>query len=107
MASCRTWSASGLGRWGSASPWGRLPGGVRGLVLRRGALLGAAGLAFGLILAIVLGRVLAGMLHGISGVDPLSLVAATSVLFGAVVAASALPAWRASRVDPVVTLRQE
>jgi predicted permease len=86
---------------------GATPRGVRGLVLRKGALLGAAGLALGLILAVALGRVLAGMLHGIASVDPLSLGASTSVLFGAVLAASALPAWRASRLDPAVTLRQD
>jgi ABC-type antimicrobial peptide transport system permease subunit len=86
---------------------GATPGDVRGLVLRRGAGLGAAGLALGLALAGALGRILAGMLHGISSIDPLSLSASTSILFGAVLAASALPAWRASRVDPAMTLRQE
>jgi ABC-type lipoprotein release transport system permease subunit len=47
------------------------------------------------------------MLHGISSVDPPTLGASASILFGAVLAASALPAWRASRVDPAVTLREE
>jgi putative ABC transport system permease protein len=86
---------------------GATPGELRTMVVRQGARLGAAGLALGLVLAAVLGRILAGMLHGVSGIDPLSLGASTSILFGAVLAASALPALRASRVDPVVTLRQE
>jgi putative ABC transport system permease protein len=86
---------------------GATPGAVRGLVLRRGAWLGASGLALGLVLAGGLGRILAGMLHGISSVDPPTLGASASILFGAVLAASALPAWRASRVDPAVTLREE
>jgi putative ABC transport system permease protein len=86
---------------------GATPGDVRAMVLRRGAWLGAAGLTLGLVLAGVLGRILAGVLNGIGSVDPVSLGASTALLFGAVLAASALPAWRASRVDPVVTLGQE
>jgi ABC-type antimicrobial peptide transport system permease subunit len=86
---------------------GATPRDVRGLVIRRGAWLGAAGLALGLLLAGALSRILAGMLHGVGGIDALSLGASMSILFAAVVAASALPAWRASRVDPVVTLRQD
>jgi putative ABC transport system permease protein len=86
---------------------GATPSGVRALVLKRGALLGAAGLAFGLVAALALGRTLEGTLQGVSGVDPLSSVAAALVLFAATMAASAVPAWRASRVDPAVTLQQE
>jgi putative ABC transport system permease protein len=86
---------------------GATPRDVRALVLRRGAWLGAAGLALGLVLAALLARVLAASLRGVDGVDPLSAGAAVVVLLGAVLAASALPAWRASRVDPVVTLHQE
>lgn len=86
---------------------GATPRDVRALVLRRGAALGATGLALGLVLAGALGRVLARMLHGVAGVDPLSAGAAVLVLCAAVLAACALPAWRASRVDPIVTLRQE
>lgn len=86
---------------------GASPRYVRSLILRRAALLGAVGLAVGLVLAGVLGRVLAQALYGVQSVDPLSAGVAVLVLFGAVLLASALPAWRASRVDPVVTLQQE
>jgi putative ABC transport system permease protein len=62
--------------------------------------LGAAA-AFGLT------RVLSSQLYGISATDAVSFVLAAAVLVGAAMAASALPSWRASRLDPTRALRAE
>jgi ABC-type antimicrobial peptide transport system permease subunit len=66
-----------------------------------------AGVVLGLLLAAVLGRVLTTLLYGVSQHDPgtLSAVAAIVVLVG--VTASLVPAYRATRVDPIRTLRSE
>lgn len=82
-------------------------GSVVGMVLRRALRLTALGLALGLIAAFALGRVAQGLLFGIAPNDPLTLVG-VAVLLGAVATvASALPALRASRVDPLLALREE
>jgi ABC-type lipoprotein release transport system permease subunit len=47
------------------------------------------------------------MLYGVGVADPVSYAAAIAALFMAVLLACALPAWRASRVDPMVALREE
>jgi putative ABC transport system permease protein len=86
---------------------GASPSSVQGLIVRRGILLSAIGLAVGLAGAILLGRILQGVVRGVSGTDPLSLAGALLVLFAVTVAASAVPAWRASRIDPAITLRQD
>jgi ABC-type antimicrobial peptide transport system permease subunit len=45
--------------------------------------------------------------RGVSGSDPASYAAAIAVLLGVTFAASAVPAWRASRIDPAIALRDE
>jgi predicted permease len=86
---------------------GATPGGVQALIIRRGLLLGSIGLAAGLAGSLLLGRVLSQTVHGISAADPLSFAGALAVLFGVTAIACAVPAWRASRVDPAIILRQE
>jgi len=61
----------------------------------------------GLLLAIGLGRVLAGILYDIRGFDPVVLAAAPIALAIAALAACYLPAYKASRVDPMIALRYE
>jgi putative ABC transport system permease protein len=80
---------------------------VRMLVLRDGALLVAGGLALGVPLALALGRVMRGMLYGVSTTDPVSLIVAPAVLAVVGLAAAYVPALRASRVEPALTLRGE
>jgi putative ABC transport system permease protein len=80
---------------------------VRRLVLRDGAALLAAGLAFGVPLALALGRLMSGFLYGVRPADPATLLAAPLVLAVVGLLAAYLPALRASRVDPAVTLRGE
>jgi putative ABC transport system permease protein len=85
---------------------GAEPADVVGLVLRRGLALTAAGLAAGAVLAIVTMRMAAGLLVGVSPSDPAAI--SGSALFLGLIAllASYLPARRATKVDPVVALRQ-
>jgi ABC-type antimicrobial peptide transport system permease subunit len=65
------------------------------------------GLAAGLIAALAMARVLAGFLHGISPYDPMAYAAVLCVLAGAALAAAVIPARRALRVDPAITLRHD
>jgi putative ABC transport system permease protein len=79
------------------------------LVLRRGtilALIGAtAGLGLGLVLAYALSSL--GLLYGISALDPTTFLGASGFLVLVALLASYLPARRAAKIDPAVTLRQE
>lgn len=84
---------------------GARPGSVVALVLRNVGTLAALGLAVGVVLSISVGRALRGLLFGVSAVDPLAMAAAITTLIGACFVAAWLPARRASRVDPVVSLR--
>jgi predicted permease len=77
------------------------------LVLRQGLVMAIAGAAIGLGASIAAGRAIATLLFGITPLDPATYVSVTAVLFAAAALASSVPAWRASRVDPAVALRQE
>ena len=77
------------------------------MVLYQALWIALAGLAAGLALALALTRFLNSILYGIKPTDPLTL-AAVCVLLGVVaLAAGYIPARRASRMDPVVALRNE
>jgi predicted permease len=80
---------------------------VRHLVLRQGLFITTLGLAFGLTAAIALTRLMTSMLFGVSPLDipTFGLVAATIATIA--LAASAIPAWRAARLDPVDALRRD
>jgi ABC-type antimicrobial peptide transport system permease subunit len=65
------------------------------------------GLALGLVGAAVLSRVLAGQLYGVGARDPLTYVAVALLLGGVALVASWLPARRATKVDPMGSLRSE
>jgi predicted permease len=79
---------------------------VRTLVLREGVVLALAGVVGGLALSAWVGHALRNQLYGVSQLDVVSLVAAAVVLATAALLASWIPARRASRVDPVVALRE-
>lgn len=80
---------------------------VRSLMVRQALAPVVLGAVIGLVSAVALGRVLSGLLFEVSGTDPLTL-GAMVVLFGIVAfVASYIPALRASRLDPVVALRDE
>jgi putative ABC transport system permease protein len=65
------------------------------------------GLALGLAGAVLLRGVMTTMVYSVRTSDPLAYVTACVLLFAATVAACAIPARRASRLDPAVALRSE
>ena len=77
------------------------------LVARQGALLVAAGVGLGLLAAAASSRVLEGFLFGVATSDRLTFVAAPLVLIAVALVACWLPARRATRIDPLETLRLE
>ena len=86
---------------------GSTAGGVFKLVLREGAALGGSGLALGLAGAFALRRALENQIYGVGPTDPLVLCGVVATLGTIALAASVLPARRATRVDPVVALSQQ
>jgi putative ABC transport system permease protein len=76
-------------------------------VLGQGLRLAALGMAVGLALAIGLSRVTAALLFGTSPTDVATYAAAAALLTMVAIAASFVPAFRASRVDPLAALRDE
>jgi putative ABC transport system permease protein len=77
------------------------------LVARQGLGLTALGVAIGLGVAVAASRALASLLFGVSRLDPATYLGVVTLLAGAALLACAVPAWRAARVDPAVTLRNE
>jgi len=86
---------------------GAVPGDVLKLVLNQGMRLVVVGVGIGLTAALVLSRVLESMLFNVSATDPLTFVLISLLLLGVTLLATWLPARRATRVDPVVVLRDE
>jgi hypothetical protein len=80
---------------------------VVGLVLRQGRLPVLAGLGVGLAGTLVGGRLLSNLLFQVSPADPVSLAAVTALLLATALAATWVPALRASRVDPVRAIRSD
>jgi predicted permease len=85
---------------------GAAQGSVLRLILKQGMTLVLAGMAIGFAAALVAGRLLSRMLFGVGAGDPLSMAAAALVLLAVALWACYLPARRASRVDPLVALRE-
>ncbi len=77
---------------------------VFAMVVGQGLRLSGWGAALGLVGALGLSRVLAGLLHGVSPTDPLTFAAVTLLLTAVAALACFLPARRAARVDPLVAL---
>lgn len=77
------------------------------MVFRQGLGLAIAGAAVGLIGALIVSRLMAGLLYGVKPTDPLTFVGVTGLLLGVAVLACYFPARRALRVDPLVALRHE
>jgi macrolide transport system ATP-binding/permease protein len=78
---------------------------VRRMVVRQGVLLALGGIVAGLAAAFGLARLVTSLLFGVTGADPVTFALVPIVLLMVAFAASSLPAWRASRVDPVEALR--
>jgi predicted permease len=80
---------------------------VVALVLRRALLLVAAGLAMGIPVALVGGRLMRTQLYGVNAYDPLSLTGAVFVLAASAALAGFIPARRAASIEPMNALRTE
>jgi putative ABC transport system permease protein len=86
---------------------GAEPRRVRRFFAREVALVAVIGLAIGLAGALLAGRVVAQLLYQVDPVDPLVLTIVSLVLLASAFLASVVPARRASRIDPIVALREE
>jgi predicted permease len=84
---------------------GATTGDVLWLVFRRALVMAAAGVAIGTAGALAITQVLAGLLYQIRPTDAVTFLGAALLLAGIAAAASLIPAWRATRVDPLVALR--
>lgn len=80
---------------------------VLALVVRQGMQLTLVGILAGLIGAAALTRVIASLLFGVSAMDIATFLTVPALLALVALAATAIPAWRASGVDPMVALREE
>ncbi len=86
---------------------GAPPAGVLRMVLREALGMSLAGVALGVALAFPLARYLDSLLFGVSGADPLTYTAAAVAVLCAALLAAWMPARRATRIDPALSLRAE
>jgi putative ABC transport system permease protein len=77
------------------------------MVMGQGGTLVAAGVALGLVGAVITTRFLSAHLFGISPFDPVTFVVVAVILAGVALMANAIPALRASRVDPITALQAD
>jgi putative ABC transport system permease protein len=77
------------------------------MVLRQGLGLAIAGAAVGFAGALIVSRLMAGVLYGVKPTDPLTFASVVLLLIGVALAACYLPARRALRVDPMIALRHD
>ncbi len=77
------------------------------MVLRQGLTLAAAGAGIGLMGALIVSHLMAGLLYGVSPYDLPTFTGVTAVLTAVAIAASYIPALRAMRLDPITTLHSE
>jgi putative ABC transport system permease protein len=77
------------------------------LIVRQGMLLSGIGVAVGLAAAFGLARLLSSLLFGVKTTDPLTYSAVALVLISVALFATYIPAWRATKIDPLIALRYE
>jgi putative ABC transport system permease protein len=80
---------------------------VLGMVLRQGMTMALIGSGFGIAGALVLSRWMTKLLYGVRPTDPLTYVSVSLLLGGIALVATFVPARRATRIDPMVALRDE
>ena len=76
-------------------------------MLREGLVLVAVGLVLGVAGIALLGRALRGLVYGVAPTDPVLIVLVALLLAGTALAASVLPARRATKVNPIVVLNAQ
>jgi len=86
---------------------GATRGSVFALVMKQGAVLGLVGIASGLLVAYLSGRIVASRIYAIRASDPVMLGAAIVLVAGITALATMIPAWRASRLAPSGVLHSE
>jgi ABC-type antimicrobial peptide transport system permease subunit len=86
---------------------GAQPGDVLRLVVGQGFRLGLVGVGIGVVGALAMARIVAGMLYNTGGADPLTFLVVSVIFLAIATLASYFPARRAARVDPMVALRCE
>ena len=86
---------------------GATPESLRALVLRQGMTLAVVGAVIGIGAAVLATRAITTLLFGVSRLDPVTYVGVIALLLGVSAVACWVPAWRASRVDPAMTMRGE
>ncbi|MGB7847554.1 MAG: ABC transporter permease [Candidatus Acidiferrum sp.] len=86
---------------------GARPGDILILVMKEGAKFSFAGIAVGLTAAILVTRIMASELYGVSAVDPVTYLAVALVMAAVTLLACYIPTRRAMRVDPITALRYE
>jgi predicted permease len=77
------------------------------IILRQGLRLAVAGAAVGLVGALIVSHLMAGLLYGVRPTDPLTFAGVALLFIGVALLACYIPARRATRVDPLVALRYE
>jgi predicted permease len=77
------------------------------MILGQGLRVALYGITGGVIAALLLTRFLVSMLYGVTTTDPITFAVVIALMLGVVAIATALPAWRAARIDPVKSLRVE
>jgi putative ABC transport system permease protein len=93
--------------FGVRAALGATPSDTLALVLTQALRMTAAGVALGLAAAFGLTRLLAAQLYSVKSSDPLTLTVVPAILVAVALAAACIPALRASRLDPIVALRNE
>jgi putative ABC transport system permease protein len=86
---------------------GATPRNILALVFKQGIWLTVVGTVIGLVGAVFASQALSSLLYGITGRDPVTYVSVVLLLIGVSIVACWVPAWRAARVDPSITLRAE
>jgi len=77
------------------------------MILRQGARTALTGIAVGMVLSIIVGRLIAGVLYRVSAMDPFVFAGTAALLVAVTLFAVYLPARQASKVDPIAALRSE
>jgi putative ABC transport system permease protein len=86
---------------------GASPRAVLAMVVGSAMGMALAGIAIGAALTVAATRLMQGMLYGVSATDPVTFASVATILAAVSLAASLVPAWRATKVNPVVVLRYE
>lgn len=92
---------------GTRMALGATPGNVLGTFVRQAVVVTLGGIVLGIPLSLLAARLFSGFLYGLGPADPVTVIAATTILLLIAALAALVPAWRAARIDPLSALRRE